>query len=121
RRIADGEGVDAFLDLKEQIEADLAPDVLLLDARTGISSTNLVTTRVLADDVVALTLDSREQLEGTRSVLRSLTPLTSLGTDQPLRLHVVLARIAGRSVEISSYDKTDEERTQIERVRTFLR
>ena len=121
RRINDGEGVDAFLDLKEQIEADLAPDVLLLDARTGISSTNLVTTRVLADDVVALTLDNREQLEGTRSVLRSLTPLTSLGTDEPLRLHVVLSRIAPRSVEIGSYAVTDEEREKVERVRTFLR
>jgi len=121
QRINDGEGVDAFLDLKEQIEADLEPDVLLLDARTGISSTNLVTTRVLADDVVALTLDSREQLEGSRSVLRSLTPLTSLGTDVPLRLHVVLSRVAPRSVDIGSYAVTDDEREQIERVRIFLR
>jgi len=121
QRINAGDGVDAFVDLKQQIEADLAPDLLLLDARTGISSTNLVTTRVLADDVVALSLDSPEQLEGTRSVLRSLTPLSSLQTGEPLRLHVVLARIAGRSDDIGSYEATEEERAKTERVRTFLR
>ena len=118
QRINEGDGVDAFVDLKAQIENDLAPDLLLLDARTGISSTNLVTTRVLADDVVALSLDSREQLDGTRSVLRSLTPLTSLETGEPLRLHVVLTRIVGRSAEIGSYAVTDDERAQVERVRT---
>ncbi len=117
QRINAGDGVDAFVDLKQQIEADLAPDLLLLDARTGISSTNLVTTRVLADDVIALSLDSREQHEGTRSVLRSLTPLTSLQTGEPLRLHVVLARIAGRSVDIGSYAVTDEERAVRDRTR----
>jgi hypothetical protein len=58
QRINDGPGVDAFVDLQEQVRGELAPDLLLLDARTGISSTNLVTTRVLADDVIALTLDS---------------------------------------------------------------
>jgi tetratricopeptide (TPR) repeat protein len=94
--------------------------LLLLDARTGISSTNLVTTRVLADDVIALTLDSREQLEGTRSVLRSLAPLTSLRTQEALKLHVVLSRVEGRHADVGSYKLTDEEREQIARVRTFL-
>ncbi len=120
-RIGDGEGVDAFLDLKRQIAEDLGPDLLLLDARTGIGATNLVTTRVLADDVVALALDSREQLDGTRSVLRSLTPLTSLQSGEPLRLHVVLARVAGRAADVGSYAVTDAEREQIDRVRRYLR
>ncbi|MDX6681562.1 MAG: hypothetical protein QOG94_1601, partial [Solirubrobacteraceae bacterium] len=120
QRINEGPGVDAFVDLQEQVREQLAPDLLLLDARTGISSTNLVTTRVLADDVIALTLDSREQLEGTRSVLRSLTPLTSLRTDEALKLHVVLSRVEGRHADVGSYKLTDEEREQIARVRTFL-
>ena len=120
QRINDGPGVDAFVDLQQQVQEDLAPDLLLLDARTGISSTNLVTTRVLADDVIALTLDSREQLDGTRSILRSLTPLTSLRTEEPLRLHVVLSRVEGRSADVGSYAVTDREREQMARVRTFL-
>jgi MinD-like ATPase involved in chromosome partitioning or flagellar assembly len=86
--------VAGMLDLRDAIEAQLNPDVLLLDARTGISNTNAVTTRVLADDVVALTLSTREQLEGTREVLRSLVPLTKPhDTEQPLGLHIVVSRI----------------------------
>ena len=116
-----GDGVDAFLDLQAQIEEDMGPDLLLLDARTGISTTNRVTTRILADDVVALSLDTPEQLEGTRSVLRSLTPLTSLRTERALGLHVVLARVAGRAADVGTYALTEEERAQIDRVRLFLR
>ena len=121
QRIAAGDGIDAFVDLQSQLRDDVDPDLVLLDARTGISATNLVTTRVLADDVVALSLDRREQLDGTRSVLRSLTPLTSLRTDEPVALHVVLARVAARPAEIGSYALTDAERAQIDRVRLFLR
>lgn len=121
QRIHEGPGVDAFVDLQQQVREQLDPDLLLLDARTGISSTNLVTTRVLADDVIALTLDSREQLDGTRSVLRSLTPLTSLRTEENLRLNVVLSRVAARPADIGSYTPTVDEREQIARVRTFLR
>jgi len=121
QRINDGAGVDSFVDLQDQVRAELAPDLLLLDARTGISSTNLITMRVMADDVIALSLDSREQLEGTRSVMRSLTPLNSLRTGQELRLHVVLARVAQRSAEVGAYTLTDHERKQIARVRGYLR
>jgi len=36
QRLAEGDGVDAFLDLQAQLREDLAPDLILLDARTGI-------------------------------------------------------------------------------------
>ena len=119
-RIAAGDGVDAFLDLQSQIRDDLKPDLLLIDARTGVTGSNRVTTRVLADHVVALTLDSPEQLEGTRAVLRSLTPLTSLRTEEALGLHVALSRIASRPPEVGSFELTSLEREQAERVRAFL-
>lgn len=86
------DGVDAFLDLAAAIEQDLNPDYLFIDSRTGITTSNAVTTRVLADAVVVLTLDSAEQLEGTRAVLRTLQPLTSLRTNESLDLHVVHGR-----------------------------
>lgn len=41
-QIERGDGVDAFVDLQRRIERDLDPDLLLLDARTGISTTNRV-------------------------------------------------------------------------------
>ena len=89
------DGGRAFRDLQRAIEREYEPDYLMIDSRTGITATNLVTTRVLADGVVVLTLDTPEQLEGTRSVLRGLQPLTSLRTDQPLDLHIVRARAQG--------------------------
>ncbi|MBE2318439.1 tetratricopeptide repeat protein [Solirubrobacter sp. CPCC 204708] len=119
-RIATGVGVDAFVELKRQITEDIEPDLLLIDARTGISSTNRVSTRVLADHVVALSLDTPEQLEGTRSVMRSLTPLTSMSGGDSLGLHVVLSRVAARTPDVSAYEMTDTERAQVARVREFL-
>lgn len=41
-----GDGVPLFLELKERIRAEYAPDVLLIDARTGISMPDARTTRV---------------------------------------------------------------------------
>ncbi len=120
QHLASGEAADAFVDLQDAIESAVAPDLLLLDARTGVATSNLATTRVLADDIVALTLDTREQLEGTRAVLRSLAPLTSLRTKQPLGLHVVLSRVEGRSAEVGSYKLTDAEREKAADVRRVL-
>ena len=90
--VDDGNGVDAFVELQEAIEAELAPEYLFIDSRTGITTTNAITTRALADAVVVLALDTPEQLEGTRAVLRTLQPLTSLRTGEPLDLHLVHAR-----------------------------
>lgn len=86
--------VAGMLDLRDAIGAQLNPHLLLLDARTGISNTNAITTRVLADDVVALTLNTPEQREGTREVLRSLVPLTKPHeAGEPLGLHIVISRV----------------------------
>lgn len=90
----DADGIDAFIALREAIDAELSPDYLLIDSRTGITTTNAVTTRALADGVVVLALDTPEQLEGTRAVLRTLQPLHSLRTSAPLDLHLVHARAA---------------------------
>ena len=120
QHLASGEAADAFLDLQDAIETAVEPDLLLLDARTGVATSNLATTRVLADDVVALTLDTPEQLEGTRAVLRSLAPLTSLRTKQPLGLHVVLSRVEGRPAEVGSYKLNDAEREKAAEVRRVL-
>lgn len=65
-------GVPAFLELKAQIEAQYEPDFLLIDARTGITEIGGVATTILADTVVCLTLNNRENLAGTRMVLRAL-------------------------------------------------
>ena len=112
--------LDALVDLRDQLATDLDADLLLVDARTGITATNRVTTHVLADEVVALALDTPEQLEGTRSVLRSLQPLTSLRTDVPIDLHLVLSRVLPRPRAEGIYALTASETEQVTRVRALL-
>lgn len=116
----DGRALDALVDLQKRVDADLDADFLLIDARTGITSTNAVTTHVLADEVVALTLDAPEQLEGTRRVLRTLQPLTSIRTGEPIALQVVLIRVPPRPGDADLYDLTHAEREQIGRVLAIL-
>jgi hypothetical protein len=117
----EGPAVEALITLRDTIEKELQPDLLLIDARTGVTPTNSVINRVLSDDIVALTLASPEQLEGTRAVLRSLAPLTRTDSAEPLGLHVVLSRVRGRSAEIGSYEWDDEERARAASVAEFLR
>ncbi|MGH9277287.1 MAG: KGGVGR-motif variant AAA ATPase, partial [Acidimicrobiales bacterium] len=113
-RLDEGSALDALVDLQRRLQDDLGADFLLIDARTGITSTNAVTTHVLADTVVALTLETPEQLEGTRSVLRSLQPFDSIRSGRPIDLHVVLARVPSRPVEAGGI--TPPEQAQIDRV-----
>ncbi len=120
QRLDDGTAIDALIELQERLANDLGAEFLLIDARTGITSTNAVTTHVLADDVVALALDTPEQLEGTRSILRSVRPFTSLRTDEPLGMHIVLSRLLPRPSDTSIWDVTSGERKQMARVIEFL-
>lgn len=113
--------VGGMLDLRDAIEAQLQPDLLLLDARTGISNTNAVTTRVLADDVVALTLDTAEQREGTREVLRSLAPLTKPhDPTQPLGLHIIVSRIPSPEPGVDDTGGGNREKSIADAVRRYL-
>ncbi len=119
-RLDQGEAIDALVDLQDTIEADLDAELLLIDARTGITPTNAVTTHVLADDVVALTLRIQEQLDGTRSVLRSLKQLDSLRTRDPLRTHLVLSRLPPKPPDVSPDELTENEKREVSEVRDFL-
>lgn len=87
-----GLGVALFEDLRNRIEEDFQPDYLLIDARTGITEMSGIATTLMADVVVALTLSSREHLEGTRSVLRSINRTRRLNGDEPIQLEAVLSR-----------------------------
>lgn len=86
-------GVLLFEDLKARIEAELAPDYLLIDARTGMTEMGGIATSLLADVVVTLTLNTREHLEGIRSVLRSINKTRRANGDDPVQLDVALARL----------------------------
>jgi hypothetical protein len=90
-------GIALFLELKERIREDFAPDFLLVDARTGITEIGGVATTVLADTVVALLLNTRENLEGARAVLRGLRHAPRPpGASAPIEIIPVLSRLPAK-------------------------
>lgn len=89
----DSLGVDFFYNLKLQIENQLAPDVLLIDSRTGITDIAGVTMSIMADEVVLFAANNMENLDGIGQVLCSLAvPSNSLRNETP-KINVVLSRI----------------------------
>jgi tetratricopeptide (TPR) repeat protein len=67
-----GTGLKFFLDLKAKIKAQINPDFLLIDSRTGISEMSGITISILADQVVVLAVNNRENIDGAKKVLESL-------------------------------------------------
>jgi formylglycine-generating enzyme required for sulfatase activity len=86
-------GVPLFLELQERIAREYAPDFLLIDSRTGITEVGGATTTLLADRVICLLLNNRENLDGSREVLRSLRRAPRLTGQAPLEIWPVLSRI----------------------------
>lgn len=89
----DAPGVALFLEIQERIAQEHAPDFLLIDSRTGITEVGGATTTLLADRVICLLLNNRENLDGAREVLRSLRRAPRLPGQAPLEIWPVLSRI----------------------------
>jgi MinD-like ATPase involved in chromosome partitioning or flagellar assembly len=83
-----------FLGLRERIAEDLdpKPDFLLIDARSGVTELGGICTRLLADEVVVLTTDAPDSVDGTNAILRSLELARKTGADAPAEIHTVLSR-----------------------------
>jgi hypothetical protein len=86
-------GIPFFLELKERIEKEFAPDFLLVDSRAGITEIGGVVTTILPDKVVCLLLNNRENLEGAREVLRSIKRASRLPGQNPVEIVPVVTRI----------------------------
>ena len=69
-----GYGFHLFLELRRRIREDLEfqPDYLFIDSRTGITEVGGVVTTVLPDALVCVFINNRENIEGTREVLRAI-------------------------------------------------
>ena len=61
-----------FDDLLDQIESQLAPDVLLIDSRTGLADVSAVCTVGMADAVVVFVGLNEQGLAGTQDVLKRI-------------------------------------------------
>jgi hypothetical protein len=110
---AAGSAVMAFLEFKEQIRAELTPDFLLIDSRTGVTEVGGIATSVLADQVMCFLIDNRENLDGSRMVMRSFRQAWRPPGMERLVLDVALSRVP--------YDEEgDAHAARLEEVRTFL-
>ncbi len=87
------DSISFFLDLKQKIKKELNPDFLLIDSRTGISEMSGITISLLADEVIVVSANNKENLMGSKRIIDFLTnPEKSiLGT--PLKVSFVLSRI----------------------------
>ena len=86
-------GLAFFLNLKESIKRDFNPDFLLIDSRTGISEMSGVSLSLLADEVVIVAANNKENLGGARRVIKSLFSNENNILNKVPNVHFVLSRI----------------------------
>jgi MinD-like ATPase involved in chromosome partitioning or flagellar assembly len=86
--------LEAVLELQARIAEELAPDFLLVDARTGITELGGLATSILADRVVCLTTMAPESVEGTRVVAEAIRAAPRLSSQKPLRIDFLITRVA---------------------------
>jgi len=85
--------VSFFLDFKEKIRREINPDFLLIDSRTGISEMSGITISLLADDVVVISANNDENLQGSKKIIDSLSnPENSILGKTP-KITFILSRI----------------------------
>lgn len=106
-------GIPFFLDLKARIQEEYKPDYLLIDARTGITEIGGVATTILPDYVVCLLLKNRENMEGAREVLRSISRTTYFRNQNPIEIIPVITRLPTK-------EGSEDEQSIIEEVKNYL-
>ena len=86
-------GLSFFLKLKENIFKEFSPDFLLIDSRTGISETSGISLSLLADDVVIVAANNKENLSGARRILKSIYNVENNVLGRRPNVKFVLSRI----------------------------
>jgi MinD-like ATPase involved in chromosome partitioning or flagellar assembly len=85
--------ISFFLDLKQKIKKELQPDFLLIDSRTGISEMSGITISLLADEVIVVSANNRENLEGSKRIITYLLNEEKSILGQKPKVSFVLSRI----------------------------
>lgn len=88
-----GQGVKFILDLKAKIEKELAPDILLVDSRTGITDIAGITLKLLADEVVILASFNDENLFGSKKIIKSLLDNSNSLFGKTPKINFILTRL----------------------------
>lgn len=93
--------LECLLELQAEIAAELAPDFLLVDSRTGITELGGLATSVMADRVVCLTTTSPESIGGTIVVAEALRKAPRLPSQGALSIHFLVARVSFEAQNLS--------------------
>jgi MinD-like ATPase involved in chromosome partitioning or flagellar assembly len=88
------EGFLFFEDTRLQWEAELHPDYVLIDARTGHTDIEGICTRQLADAVVVVFYPNEQNLNGLRVVCRHIRAEADSGLKKEIKLHFVPSNVA---------------------------
>lgn len=85
----DRPGIGALAQLKQSLIDQYAPDVLLVDSRTGITPGGGVATTLLPDVVVTMLLNTAEHLDGSRLVVSAVTSSGAAEREPPMVIPVL--------------------------------
>jgi MinD-like ATPase involved in chromosome partitioning or flagellar assembly len=87
------DGFLLFEDTRLQWEAELHPDYVLIDARTGHTDIEGICTRQLADAVVVVFYPNEQNLAGLREVCQSIRAEKTSGLQKEITLHFVASNV----------------------------
>lgn len=87
------DGFLLFEDAKAQWEAELHPDYVLIDARTGHTDIEGICTRQLADAVVVVFHPNEQNLAGLTEVCRSIRAEATSGLKKTIKLQFVASNV----------------------------
>ncbi len=103
-------GLALLFDLKEKIRREINPDFLLVDSRTGISELSGIALSLFADDAVVLAANNRENLDGAKKILRSISKPEEMLLRKAPTVTFVLCRVPFTG---SKEDKVKEENLKL--------
>jgi hypothetical protein len=106
-------GVDLFFEVHERIREEFSPDIVLIDARTGVSDIAGAATQIMAQQAFCLMLDEPEHRDGMRAVMRGFARCPRIDGEGFIQVVPVLSRVH------TKYG-SPEEQTIREKLRVFL-
>lgn len=106
------DGYLLFEDLKEQWNAFIKPDYVLIDSRTGHSDVGGICTRQLPDSVVILFFPNAQNLRGLTKIVRDIRAERNRPRDRSIDLHFVMSNVP---------DLDDEDKILEENIVSFQR
>jgi hypothetical protein len=112
-RAPDRLGSLLFREVLEHIREQLQPDVVLVDARTGVTELGGFAAQVWAQQVFCMALDQEEHLEGIRAVMRGIARRQQADGEGLIDVVPVLSRMH------TVYGSVEENEAR-EKVRSYL-